>query len=743
MRLLMVSGDRQVVVGEKGPFYAMQREFSRYFERIDVLCPRPDKPPTVHTIHERVHFHPADCARSMMAQWIARRGSELIGEHGARLIVSHDYGWFYNGLGSARLARATGVPYVSEIHHVPGHPIAANWRERFDKRIARAYVRWARDRALAFRVVNAGEMPPLLERWGVPRERIVVLPSLYIDLDVFRPSQLAYTFEQDVVFVGRMVGNKGLDRIVDALAKLATRKTPLRALFVGNGPYLAATRARVLARKLGDRVRFIEWVERASDLAEIYRQSRVCVCASSCEGGPRFTVEAMACGTPVVSTPVGVMSEIVRDGENGRLVGFDVAEPGRGLRERARRRRSPASARRKSPPRRAAFRVRAHDPRLRRGLVALGGRARAGGERAALRGLRALKLLFLTQVIDAQDAVLGFVPRWIEGLARHCERVRVVALEAGDIAGLPKNVDVRVVGRKGTFGRWLRYRSILTEALHDDGFDTVLAHMVPRYALVAAGPAKKSGARLFLWYTHAGVDARLLRAERVVERIFTASPESLRVDTRKRVVTGHGIDLDHFDHREEAPARPARLLAVGRLTPAKDPLTILAAMSILVARGFDLHLDLVGGGLTAQDESYMRSIREQVEVGDLASRVHFAGSVPYRDVPMFYRRASVVINSSRTGSVDKVVLEAMAAARPFVSCNAAIPPLVAELGRDAERLHFAPQNASELAQRVQALLAIDQAERDALGQRLRAIVARDHEVEALMERLFVEMGGVL
>ena len=32
MRLLMVSGDRQVTIGERGPFHSMQREFSRYFE---------------------------------------------------------------------------------------------------------------------------------------------------------------------------------------------------------------------------------------------------------------------------------------------------------------------------------------------------------------------------------------------------------------------------------------------------------------------------------------------------------------------------------------------------------------------------------------------------------------------------------------------------------------------------------------------------------------------------------------
>ncbi len=59
MRLLMVSGDRNVAVGEQGPFYSMQREFSRHFERIDVLCPQPDREVVCTTIHDNVHFHPA------------------------------------------------------------------------------------------------------------------------------------------------------------------------------------------------------------------------------------------------------------------------------------------------------------------------------------------------------------------------------------------------------------------------------------------------------------------------------------------------------------------------------------------------------------------------------------------------------------------------------------------------------------------------------------------------------------
>ncbi|MDA1263651.1 MAG: glycosyltransferase family 4 protein [Planctomycetota bacterium] len=318
MRLLMVSGDRQVAIGERGPFHAMQREFSRYFDRIDVLCPKAPGPVTVETIHDNVHFHPAPCGRRGMVRYIADRGAELIREHGHTLITSHDYGWFYNGVGSAALTGRTGVPYLSEIHHVPGVPVPADLRERFDKWVARVYVRWARHKTLGFRVVNQEEMPRLLRRWGVPAERIFILPSLYIDQDVFFPREVQA--QRDLVFAGRMVTNKGVGNLLEAMAVLKREGMPVSGMFIGKGPLREKLIAR--AAQLGVDAEFVEWVDSPEDLAELYRTSRVVVCASTCEGGPRFTVEAMACGTPCVSTPVGVMGDLLADGRGGGLAGF-------------------------------------------------------------------------------------------------------------------------------------------------------------------------------------------------------------------------------------------------------------------------------------------------------------------------------------------------------------------------------------------------------------------------------------
>jgi len=62
------------------------------------------------------------------------------------------------------------------------------------------------------------------------------------------------------------------------------------------------------------------------EMLEFYRSLDVYVCASRTEGTPNPCLEAAACGLPVVTTRVGNMPELIRDGENGFFVDRDAAD---------------------------------------------------------------------------------------------------------------------------------------------------------------------------------------------------------------------------------------------------------------------------------------------------------------------------------------------------------------------------------------------------------------------------------
>jgi glycosyltransferase involved in cell wall biosynthesis len=322
--LLMLSGDNSVARGHDSTFYQMLQRFADYWNQIDVLCPgAPDA--SLQRIHERVFVHPSPWAKLFHPQFIVRKGRELFAERQYSLIISHDYGLFLNGTGARRLAQRPPIPYISEIHHVEGYPRAVNNRERLYRWLAMRYIRRVWRHAAAIRTVNRVELPNLLRELGVPPEKILALPSLYVDLDTFRPMP-DQAREYDVIFVGRLVANKGIFTLLDAIGRVQVTHPEVRLGILGRGPLQTAIETRIEALGLNDHVTIIPRVENAAALAQFYNRAGMLICASTSEGGPRVTVEAMACAVPIISTPVGIMPELIEDNVNGMLFHWDAAE---------------------------------------------------------------------------------------------------------------------------------------------------------------------------------------------------------------------------------------------------------------------------------------------------------------------------------------------------------------------------------------------------------------------------------
>jgi D-inositol-3-phosphate glycosyltransferase len=136
--------------------------------------------------------------------------------------------------------------------------------------------------------------------------------------------------------VGRIQRLKGLELAVRALPLLG--RAPF--LLVAGGPSGAdggreLGRLDALARRLGvrGRIRFLGPQPRA-ELPDLYRAADVAVVCSHSESFGFTALEAQACGTPVVATPVGAIPEIVRDGVSGYVL--EHRSPG-DLAERLRR----------------------------------------------------------------------------------------------------------------------------------------------------------------------------------------------------------------------------------------------------------------------------------------------------------------------------------------------------------------------------------------------------------------------
>jgi glycosyltransferase involved in cell wall biosynthesis len=147
-----------------------------------------------------------------------------------------------------------------------------------------------------------------------------------IETDTFRPAPEApHSAPVRILSVGRLIRKKGFEHLIDACRLLADREVDFECQIVGDGPRRRALEARITRQGLHGRVRLLGPVSQA-EVLRLYQQSAIfalpCVRTprGDQDGLPYVLVEAMACGLPVVTTPVAGIPELVTDAVTGFLV---------------------------------------------------------------------------------------------------------------------------------------------------------------------------------------------------------------------------------------------------------------------------------------------------------------------------------------------------------------------------------------------------------------------------------------
>jgi glycosyltransferase involved in cell wall biosynthesis len=178
-------------------------------------------------------------------------------------------------------------------------------------RVPRAWIRWAARRSDASIAVCEALRREMVEL-GIDERRIQVLRN-GVDLDLFRPldrsasrAQLELGPGRWLLRVGQLIQRKGHDLAIRALAELPGWSL----LLAGEGPLRRELQALATELGLSDRVRFAGAVPQAQ-LPTYYSAVDALVLASSREGWANVLLEAMACGTPVVASPVWGTPEVV------------------------------------------------------------------------------------------------------------------------------------------------------------------------------------------------------------------------------------------------------------------------------------------------------------------------------------------------------------------------------------------------------------------------------------------------
>ena len=249
---------------------------------------------------------------------IAKAG-EIIAEKG-NFDVIHAHDWLTAYAGKT-LKVAYNIPLVSTIHATEAG------RNSGIKGELQKYINdteWMLTYESSEVIVNSNYMKNELQRlFGLPYEKINVVPN-GVNLNLFNGVEKDYDFrrrfamdnEKIILFMGRLVYEKGIQTLISAMPKILSNYHDAKLVIAGKGGMMDELRAQVNYLGLNNKVYFTGYLG-SKDVQKMYKCADVAVFPSTYEPFGIVALEGMLSGTPVVTSDVGGLNEIVEHGVNG------------------------------------------------------------------------------------------------------------------------------------------------------------------------------------------------------------------------------------------------------------------------------------------------------------------------------------------------------------------------------------------------------------------------------------------
>ena len=217
-----------------------------------------------------------------------------------------------------------------------GIPVVATYHTLFEEYLHH-YVRWLPRRWLRFvarrlsvrqchqldaLVVPSLAMRDVLSRYGVTAPMAVIPTGLALEAftqpqttDDFRARYGLPPTARLLLYVGRAAHEKNIGFLIALLPRILAQHPDAHLVITGEGPARAALARQARATGVGESVHFLGYLDRDGPLQAAYRAADAFVFASRTETQGLVLIEALALGTPVVSTAVMGIRDILADGE--------------------------------------------------------------------------------------------------------------------------------------------------------------------------------------------------------------------------------------------------------------------------------------------------------------------------------------------------------------------------------------------------------------------------------------------
>ncbi len=350
-----------------------------------------------------------------------------------------------------------------------------------------------------------------------------------------------------------------------------------------------------------------------------------------------------------------------------------------------------------------------------------------------------MKLLVITQKYDINDSNLGVFIDWWNQLAKKMGKVYVLALEKWSEPTM-SNMEVISMGKEkglGFLGKIYGFYSGLFKTIGKT--DVILVHMIPKYVILATPVALIYKKPIYLWYTGVSVHWQLRLAVLFCKKVFTAHEAAMRINTLKRIITGHGIDVNKFSISNfQFSISGIAILSIGRITPSKQHDLVIKAYADLIKSGYSVKLKIIGGIIQKYHQEYFESLKKLARDLKINEKTEFSGPIFYNKMPGYFQNAKILINAVPFGGLDKVTLEAMASGVIPLTSNSAFLTVFPK--SIAQNLVFKEGDIEDLKIKLRYVLDKKLYQDETLRSELRNIIVQNHNFDNLISKIAMEIG---
>ena len=247
------------------------------------------------------------------------KANEIITEEG-KFDVIHAHDWLV-AYAAKTLKSSYNMPIVATIHATESGRNSGIHDEQ------QRYINdteWMLTYEAAEVIVNSNYMKGEIQRlFGLPYDKINVVAN-GVNLSSFNGVERDYNFrrqfamdnEKIILFLGRLVYEKGVQHLISAMPKILEGYHDVKLVIAGKGGMIDELKAQVEAMGISQKVYFAGYLN-GKDVQKMYKAADISVFPSTYEPFGIVALEAMLAERPVVVSDIGGLNEIVQHRENG------------------------------------------------------------------------------------------------------------------------------------------------------------------------------------------------------------------------------------------------------------------------------------------------------------------------------------------------------------------------------------------------------------------------------------------